>query len=275
MARRVQACRPHGPLTAGGLLLLRYTDRLLALAADAQVRLPGLPSPRQPAGCLTECWHGSVTIGCWPWPPPEGGHLRELLQLVCMLCQERVHVPMGREGNTRVIVRGKCCALHAARLKHTSCRLEIDACLACCLWQHADLCIVLPAWPDANVQHRGLCACQATIRDLKDVRTGALYIAASQTVGVYDMPRLVGVSQLHFLSPKCAHAPWLLIHASDLTPSSRCPAAVQIRDRALLSHISLLPEALAGNAYRAVRAGKVVPGAPSWQHRLLGSQRVI
>lgn len=38
----MQACRPHGPLTAGGLLLLRYTDRLLALAADARVRLPDL-----------------------------------------------------------------------------------------------------------------------------------------------------------------------------------------------------------------------------------------
>lgn len=39
----MQACRPHGPLTTGGLLLLRYTDRLLALAADARVRLPWAP----------------------------------------------------------------------------------------------------------------------------------------------------------------------------------------------------------------------------------------
>lgn len=42
-----QACRPHGPLTQAGLLLLRYTDRLLALAADARVRcsLPLYPAP--------------------------------------------------------------------------------------------------------------------------------------------------------------------------------------------------------------------------------------
>lgn len=44
----MQACRPHGPLTAGGLLLLRYTDRLLALAADAQVRLPDLGAASVP-----------------------------------------------------------------------------------------------------------------------------------------------------------------------------------------------------------------------------------
>lgn len=47
-------------------------------------------------------------------------------------------------------------------------------------------------------------ACQATIRDLKDVRTGALYIAASQTVGVYDMPRLIGGPRRRLLWPECA-----------------------------------------------------------------------
>lgn len=46
-----QACRPHGPLTQAGLLLLRYTDRLLALArtrgcaAPFLYTLPPLPFP--------------------------------------------------------------------------------------------------------------------------------------------------------------------------------------------------------------------------------------
>ncbi len=43
---------------------------------------------------------------------------------------------------------------------------------------------------------------QATIRDLQEVRSGALYVAASQTVGVYDMPRLIGA-----LPTPSAHVP--------------------------------------------------------------------
>ena len=104
----------------------------------------------------------------------------------------KMHLSKGREANTRWL-----CERTAVRcmqlLQRMSCWLKHVVGLACCLWQHADLCTVLPAWLVATLKHRGLRACQATIRDLKDVRTGALYIAASQTVGVYDMPRLVGV----------------------------------------------------------------------------------
>jgi hypothetical protein len=127
-----QACRPHGPLTSAGLLLLRYTDRLLALAADAQVapgaRREGASLPalrRADAVPVTKRW------GC-PGVPPALLHRRRL-----------------------------ALRFRRARARQRRERLRCSG-------------------------------AQATIRDLQDVRTGALYVAASQTVGVYDMPRLVG-----------------------------------------------------------------------------------
>ncbi len=60
MGAAAQACRPHGPLTSAGLLLLRYTDRLLALAADAQVP----PQDRGRAGGAPRCLCCGVRMLC-------------------------------------------------------------------------------------------------------------------------------------------------------------------------------------------------------------------
>ncbi|KAK9831888.1 hypothetical protein WJX81_005804 [Elliptochloris bilobata] len=59
-----QACRPHGPLTAAGLLLLRYTDRLLALAADALASIRDLQDVRTGALYIA----ASQTVGVYDMP---------------------------------------------------------------------------------------------------------------------------------------------------------------------------------------------------------------
>ena len=123
---------------------------------------------------LIFCSSSSVLLGCWPWPPMREGGDTELLHLVYRYRQ------------------GKCMCVKTGafrRVLNTACRIQAAA---CCHRQHAAPLATACMPVCRSATSLPLCACQATIRDLKDVRTGSLYVAASQTVGVYDMPRLIG-----------------------------------------------------------------------------------